>query len=1001
MPVTNPQRLTTGDSDDETTNFCLTKTGLLSPMQLPPEADCFKCSLLCEIKFKYPKTTNWQINATSIMYNAAETMRDIPSANDASDQRLLRWYVSQTDGLVREDIEYNGQLYQLEFIEFFTPALHALPKVETNKDAPMKRSQYDAEMVMVHRSLDSKGAKGNPNGGTNWLNVSVPIHSMYTYSLSQDFFAQMIQPVCQEGMEAMEDDVGGLAQGTIVTVIGLEGRDVPNATIQLVRMPNPTGEDRYRGVITKHYLPSRVNLKGKGSPHTLYPRVPISELLALDANTGIRTRLLTLTKPPTTGNNNYKSTIDALSNLTVKYKPDAGKHTSVLACTIESYVYDRTFDQKQNTTPYYLIKYDSTSTYVKASQVKPIDYTAQCPWSAHQPNSDNKPFESYYTMGTSIGPTTPVQTSSLDQTCQPGLPSASTYGNSCQALTVSTNWTPYQGLPYEKSLYIYGGMFPYAPGLYDESDTVTWVVMKNPVPMHTAEYERLLALIKPPSVKLGSRLSAEIAGQGFLMNMGDRYQPADRAGRNVYYNDGGLIQNDDDQEKFYIKCAKAHDADQQESVAKYIASGATDADGRAEDLAAIGAQYTPIEYQASTLSFYKPPQSPVSTILVSFILSFLLFAMFAVFYYNRVSFKADGSGGDKRGSRWYTNMLFAFVCVCVFVMYGLSFVSVSKLGAGVLVWGGIGAGAMYLWNILGGWLMGDEAPAWRRYLYYGGYGTLSLFLLCLTMMPAFYYNPYVTYDRSFYYINGDVDSFDDQGDITVFIGTRPALDIEFAGYALQYRNEYTLNQQYAGSTKMGKAKVPINAKSLNLAKRPTATDAAPSSAVQDPNMQFYSISSDFWSPLSTQLLIQITDTDTLASGGSAKGASGGGDDGDTDDDDDDAQYESNMAKLRLQRVNLKLTQDILLAYDARMKTDNTQPFAAFVQACTTILQGTSNAQAQTPDQVRSALAEYYPQLYAYLNRQPIDFGVTDAEILAMAAASATGDDGAGAASGSG
>jgi len=36
---------------------------------------------------------------------------------------------------VREDIEYNGQLYQLEFIEFFTPALHALPKVETNKDA--------------------------------------------------------------------------------------------------------------------------------------------------------------------------------------------------------------------------------------------------------------------------------------------------------------------------------------------------------------------------------------------------------------------------------------------------------------------------------------------------------------------------------------------------------------------------------------------------------------------------------------------------------------------------------------------------------------------------------------------------------------------------------------------------------------------------------------------------------------------------------------------------
>ena len=988
----NPQRLTAGDSDDETTNYCLSRKGLLSPMQLPPEADCFKCSLLCEIKFKYPKTTNWQINATSIMYNAARAMAKIPEANDKSNRRLLRWYVSQTDGLVREDIEYNGQFYQLEFIEFFTPALHALPKVETNKDAPMKRSQYDAEMVMVHRSLDSKGAKGKPNGGTNWLNVSVPIHSMYTYSLSQDFFAQMIQPVCQEGTEVVEDRVGGLAQGTIVTVIGLEGRNVPTATIQRVNMTGLTGVDNYSGVITKHYLPSRVKIRQNGPGGKTY--YPFVSALIPQQTVAIRGILKALQQPPADANNNYQSIINTINNKlnkrSVLYREDPTKENSDMReCTIVSFVYNRKIDQSRNTTPYYYVNYDTTYTYVKASQVKPIDYVAQCPWST------NGQF-SYYTMGASIGPTTPVQITSRDQTCQPGLPSASsTYGNSCQSLTVSTNWTPYQGLPYEKSLYIYGGMFPYAPGLYDEADTVTWVVMKNPVPMHTAEYERLLALIKPASVKIGSRISAEIAGPGFLMNMGDRYQPADRAGRNVYYNDGGLIQNDDDQEKFYIKCAKAHDTEQQESVAKYIASGATDADGRTEDLAAIGAQYTPIEYQASTLSFYKPPQSPVSTILVSFILSFLLFAMFAVFYYNRVSVKADGSGGDKRGSRWYTNMLFAFVCVCVFVMYGLSFVSVSKLGAGVLVWGGIGAGAMYLWNVLGKWLMGDEAPAWRRYLYYGGYGTLSVYLLCLTMMPAFYYNPYVTYDRSFYYINGDVDLFDDQDDITVFIGTRPALDIEFAGYALQYRNEYTLSQQYAGSTKMGKAKVPINAKSLNLAKRPTATDAASASAVQDPNMQFYSISKNFWSPLSTQLLIRLTDTDTIQAGGSAKGASGGGDD-DTDDDDD-VHYENNMAKLRVQRVNLKLTQDILLAYDARMKTDNTLPFAAFVQACATILQGTSNAQAQTPDQVRSALAEHYPQLYAYLNRQPIDFGVTDAEILAMAAASATGDDGAGAA----
>ena len=129
-------------------------------------------------------------------------------------------------------------------------------------------------------------------------------------------------------------------------------------------------------------------------------------------------------------------------------------------------------------------------------------------------NSNGDPLGSYYTMGASIGPTIPVQTTSRDQTCQPGLPSASTYGNSCQSLTVSTNWSPYQGLPYEKSLYIYGGMFPYAPGLYDDADTVTWVVMKNPVPMHTAEYERLPALIKPAAANWGRGLAPRLRGQG-------------------------------------------------------------------------------------------------------------------------------------------------------------------------------------------------------------------------------------------------------------------------------------------------------------------------------------------------------------------------------------------------------------------------------------------------------------------------------------------------------
>ena len=304
-------------------------------MQLPPEADCFKCSLLCEIKFKYPKTTNWQINATSITYQVPTSMNGIPTANDANERRLLRWYVSQTDGLVREDIEYNGRFYQLEFIEFFTPALHALPKVDTNKDAPMKRSLYDAEMVMVHRSLDSKGAKDKTEGGTNWLNVSVPIHSMYTYSLSQDFFAQMIQPVCQGAAEMAEDEVKGLALGTIVTVTE-QGRDIPNAIIQSVIMPRAAA---YSGIITKHYLPSRVNLitRSNSGGNTRYSNVFISELLSLPENATLLPRLNTLKNPPSS-EKNYQSTIDALSDVIVKYKPTAGRNTSVLACRIERYV---------------------------------------------------------------------------------------------------------------------------------------------------------------------------------------------------------------------------------------------------------------------------------------------------------------------------------------------------------------------------------------------------------------------------------------------------------------------------------------------------------------------------------------------------------------------------------------------------------------------------------------------------------------------------------------
>lgn len=108
-----------------------------------------------------------------------------------------------------------------------------------------------------------------------------------------------------------------------------------------------------------------------------------------------------------------------------------------------------------------------------------------------------------------------------------------------------------------------------------------------------------------------------------------------------------------------------------------------------------------------------------------------------------------------------------------------------------------------------------------------------------------------------------------------------------------------------------------------------------------------------------------------------------GEEGETDD----ITEQNNMLQLRLRLDNLLLTEKILLAYDAHMKTDNTLPFVAFVQAASSVLQGTDSAQAQTADQVRTVIADNYPQLYSYLNRKRIDMSLSDEEVVRMAESS--------------
>ena len=110
------------------------------------------------------------------------------------------------------------------------------------------------------------------------------------------------------------------------------------------------------------------------------------------------------------------------------------------------------------------------------------------------------------------------------------------------------------------------------------------------------------------------------------------------------------------------------------------------------------------------------------------------------------------------------------------------------------------------------------------------------------------------------------------------------------------------------------------------------------------------------------------------------------DDDEDEDDEDDVTAQNTQLQLRIRMDNLILTEKILLAYDAHMKTDNTLPFVAFVQAASSVLQGTSSAQAQTADQVRTAIADNYPQLYAYLNRKRIDMALSDEDVIRMAEA---------------
>ena len=177
-----------------------------TPIRIP-SADLRKCSLLCSIEFIYPDA-NWNITAVEV-------------ENENSSKKILRYYtrdpeeVSSTS-VRRGDVRYNGNMYTLQFIEFFIPSLH-----EYTVDTELGE-RYDIEVVLYHATA-SKDAK--------WLNVSIFVTPMYTYSISQGFFTSIIEPLQKNTLSRSTSYLAGVSYESYFPTISAQCASVsPSAS---------------------------------------------------------------------------------------------------------------------------------------------------------------------------------------------------------------------------------------------------------------------------------------------------------------------------------------------------------------------------------------------------------------------------------------------------------------------------------------------------------------------------------------------------------------------------------------------------------------------------------------------------------------------------------------------------------------------------------------------------------------------------------------------------
>ena len=154
-----------------------------------------------------------------------------------------------------------------------------------------------------------------------------------------------------------------------------------------------------------------------------------------------------------------------------------------------------------------------------------------------------------------------------------------------------------------------------SPAFYPDATAVHWVLMANTVPMHYNDYEHLLQIYRP----------VKGAASVFPKNNGSSYAAKPLGGRPVYHNDGTYVQGNMERDRFVVRCSKKEQAGSalqfEPSSGLDDVAGGTGGAGGAEG-AEAAAQRT------STFLFYTPPSSFMSTVMLCFIMTALLFMMF-------------------------------------------------------------------------------------------------------------------------------------------------------------------------------------------------------------------------------------------------------------------------------------------------------------------------------------------------------------------------------------